>query len=231
MKLQKLLFSLFLLVSGTANAELYKCIDINNKPSFQDHPCAGASKTVAVEKTKSAGPVREYSADWVDVKSGRVTQKVAIMPDKYYSETFDASGKRQSVGIIRLDQRKMYVFSETNKTYMEFPFNEDRFTVENTSLGMIQINEEKKVGEETISGYKTSKFHIKATIMGLPATAYYWMAPEFDPFPLRMDTKGVIHELRNIDTRRPDAALFEIREGYKRDMQAEQMTRRMFQKK
>jgi hypothetical protein len=103
--------------------------------------------------------------------------------------------------------------------------------IDNTSSGVIQIKEKEKVGEETVNGYKTDKFHIKATVMGSPATMYYWMASEFDSVPIRMDTNGMIREMRNINTNRPDAALFEIREGYKRDTQTEQMMRRALQKK
>jgi hypothetical protein len=230
MKLQKFLLPLFLAISGAANAQLYKCLDANNRSSYQERPCTGASKTVTVEK--GAGPIREFSMNMVNVKNGMVVQKLAVTPDKFYSETFDASGKRKSIGVIRLDRRKMYVFSEINKTYMEFPFNDGRFTTENTSLGIIQIKEEKKVGEETVNGYKTNKFHVQVTLMGSPATMYYWVAPEFGPtFPVRTDTNGVIYEMRNINIGRPDAALFEIREGYQRDPQMERMIRGISQKK
>jgi hypothetical protein len=233
MKLQRFLLPLFLAISGAANADLYKCVDANNKPSYQERPCAGTSKTVSVEKR--AGPVREYSASMVDVKSGRVRQKFAVTPDKFYAETFDAFGQREKFSIIRLDQRKMYVFSETNKTYIELPFNDDRFTIENLSFGMIQVKEEKKVGEETVNGYKTSKFHIKVTAMGLksPVTVYSWVAPEFGPsFPVRLDVNGVVDEMRNINTNRPDAALFEIRKGYQRDQRrGRQIIRDLSQKK
>jgi hypothetical protein len=169
-----------------------------------------------------AGSITEYRADLVDVQSGRVVQKIAVMSDKMYSESLNAQGKRAFMAIIRLDQRKMFVFNEANKSYMEFPFNKDKFTAADLSMGMIETKQE-KVGTETVNGYAATKYRVTAKIMDKTITAYQWISPEFDPMPIRTESQGVIQEMRNITTGRPVASLFEIPKGYTRDKAMEDM--------
>jgi hypothetical protein len=173
-----------------------------------------------------AGSIVEYTADMVNVKTGRVAQKIAITPDKIYSESFNDQGKREAISIVRLDQRKMYIFMEETKSYMELPFDKDRFTAADLSMGMVQTKQE-KVGTETVSGYKADKFRTTVQVMGMTTHTYQWMAPEFDPMPIRIEAESVIQEMRNIKTGRPDASLFEIPKGYKRDAQMENMMKGM----
>ena len=177
-----------------------------------------------------AGSIAEYSADMVDVKSGSVTQKLAVTQDKIYSESFNAQGKREAIAIIRMDQRKMYILMEATKSYMELPFNKEQFSAADLSMGMVQTKQE-KVGEETVSGYKADKFKITVTAMGSTVTTFQWIAPEFAPMPIRTETNGVIQEMRNIKTTRPDASLFEVPKDYKRDTQMEQMMKNMMGEK
>ncbi|MCL1860742.1 MAG: DUF4412 domain-containing protein [Proteobacteria bacterium] len=169
-----------------------------------------------------AGSVKEYSADMVDVKSGKVVQKIAVTPDKVYSENIGSQGKREGMAIIRLDQKKMYVFMEETKSYMEVPFNKEQFSSSDLSMGAVQSKQE-KVGTETVSGYQADKFKVTATVMGMSNTSFQWVAPEFAPMPIRTESGGLIREMRNIKTVRPDASLFDPPKGYKRDMQMEQM--------
>ena len=173
-----------------------------------------------------AGSIKEYSTDMVDVKSGKVVQKLAVVPDKIYSESFDDRGKREVISIIRMDQKKMYVFIEETKTYMELPFNKDKFTSADLNMGMVQTKQE-KVGAEAVSGYKADKFKITATAMGMTTTSFHWIAPEFDPMPISTEEGGAIQEMRSIKTGKPDASLFELPTGYKRDTQMEQIMKGM----
>ena len=173
-----------------------------------------------------AGSIKEYSADMVDVKSGRVAQKIAVTPDKIYAESIDAAGKREAVAIIRLDQKKILIFIEQTKSYMELPFNKDKFTAADLSLGMVQSKQE-KVGTETVNGYQADKFRITATVMNMNITAFQWIAPEFDPMPIRTESQGVTQEMRNIKPGPPDVSLFEPPQGYTRDTNMENMMKSM----
>jgi hypothetical protein len=51
-----------------------------------------------------AGSIKEYSADMVDVKSGKVMQKLAVAPDKMFSDSLDDQGKRVASVIVRVLQ-------------------------------------------------------------------------------------------------------------------------------
>jgi hypothetical protein len=147
------------------------------------------------------------------------------MPDKIFAESINATGKREALSIIRIDQRKMYVFIEQTKSYMELPFNKDKFTSSDLSMGVVQAKQE-KVGEEIVNGYQADKFKITAETMGITATSYQWIAPQFE-LPVRTETEGVVQEMRNIKPGRPDSSLFELPKGYKRDTQMENMMKAM----
>ena len=67
-----------------------------------------------------AGSIKEYSADMVDVKTGRLAQKLYVTPDKIYSESYGEDGKMEGRSLIRFDQGKMYLFMEENKTSWNF---------------------------------------------------------------------------------------------------------------
>jgi hypothetical protein len=173
-----------------------------------------------------AGSITEYSADMVDVKSGRVAQKIAVMPDKVYSESFNAQGKREAISIIRMDQKKMFVFLEQPKSFMELPFDKERFTAADLNMGIVQTKKEPTGSSETVGGYKADKFRVTVRAMGITRTVFEWIAPEFD-LPIRTEAEGVILEMRNIKAGRQDAALFENPQGYPRNAALEQMMKGM----
>ncbi|MDR3299041.1 MAG: DUF4412 domain-containing protein [Candidatus Accumulibacter sp.] len=173
-----------------------------------------------------AGSVKEYSADVVNVKSGRVMQKLAVTPDKIFSESFDASGKREALAIVRLDRNTMYVFMEETRSYMEIPFSKEQFTSTGLNMNAVQTKQE-KVGTETVAGYASTKYLQTTTVMGTSVTSLHWVAPEFDPMPIRSEVNGEFFEMRNIKTGAQNAALFEVPKGYTRDKAMEGMMKSM----
>jgi len=185
-------------------------------------PGGDAGETPADKPEAFAGSVKEYSADMVDVKSGRVARKLAVTPDKVFSEGLDDQGRRESIAILRLDQKKMYVFIEANKSYWELPFNKEHFTSADLRVGLAQVKRE-KVGTETVGGYRADKWRITATAMGLSSISNEWLTREFGFMPVRTEIDGVIQEMRNIKPGKPDASLFEIPKGYTRDTAMENM--------
>jgi hypothetical protein len=173
-----------------------------------------------------AGTVKEYTADMVNVKTGKVMQKIAVTPDKVYSESFNDTGKREGLAIVRLDQKKMYMVMEGEKSYIEVPFNKDTFSIADLNMGMTKVTRE-KVGTESVNDYTADKFKTTASGMGVSITSYQWVAPEFDPMPVRTESQGQIQEMRNIKTGRPDASLFEVPSGYTRNTEMENMMKGM----
>ena len=71
----------------------------------------------------ATGTLGPYSAEMVEVKSGRVTQKLAVTRDKTYIEALDPQGRLLARVILRADQGKVYTFTELNKSYMEISFD------------------------------------------------------------------------------------------------------------
>ncbi|MCL2458082.1 MAG: DUF4412 domain-containing protein [Desulfobulbus sp.] len=183
-----------------------------------------------------AGSIKEYTADMVDVKSGKVVAKYYVTEKKMRMESFDEEGEG-SVSIIRVDQQMMYALQK-NKTYLTIPFKGDKMPsmMEMPSLFFEKDGpqfKQEKVGSETVNGYQAEKIRATMTmdIMGQTHTAtnYIWMAKEFD-IPVRMqdEKKGKVVEMRNINKGAPADSLFEIPAGY-RDMskQMEEMMKSM----
>jgi hypothetical protein len=173
-----------------------------------------------------AGTVKEYTADMVNVKTGKVVQKLAVTPDKIYSESLNDKGEREGLAIIRMDQKKMYMVMENEKSYIEVPFNKDAFSIADLSMGMTKVTQE-KVGTESVNDYTADKFKTTASGMGINIISYQWVAPEFDPMPVRTESQGDIREMRNIKTGSPDASLFEPPSGYTRNTEMENMMKGM----
>ncbi len=188
-----------------------------------------------------AGTVKEYSADMVDVNTGKVVQKLYVTEQKMRVEQVDAGGKPGGGSIVRLDKKMMYVLQE-NKTYMEFPLSGNAASMqealENMRLmGMKpQITREKQ-GTETVNGYKAEKVKTTVTLnMGGQKTSVShleWQALEFEPMPVRTQNPrdNSLTEMRNIKTGAPSASLFEIPAGYKKDTSMEDMMKQMQQKR
>jgi hypothetical protein len=180
-----------------------------------------------------AGTIKEYTADMVDVASGKVVGSVAATENKMRWESHEDDDK--SLSIIRMDQGKMYAFQE-DKTFIEIPIKEDTVLTPAGLAGAMlgdafKITRE-KVGTETVSGYHTEKFKVTytANIMGhsKPTIITEWTAEEFD-IPVRMEADDGTVEMRNIKVGAPDASLFEIPAGYTKNTQFEEMMKMMQQ--
>ena len=182
-----------------------------------------------------AGSIKEYTADMVDVKSGKVVGKYAVTEKKMRMESTDEDDG-DSLVIIRMDQGKVYVMQE-DKTYIDIPIKGDKVPTPEELAGMMGGGDlfkpkREKLGTETVSGYKAEKFRVTHTIemMGQKHTSVHheWLAKEFD-IPVRIENEGNIAELRNIKVGTPAASLFEIPAGYKKNTEMEEMMKQMQQ--
>jgi len=175
-----------------------------------------------------AGSVPEYSADMVDVQSGKVVGRYYVAEKKMRMESFGERGEG-SIAIIRMDQQKMYALQE-DKTYLTVPLKGDKIP-DFAELGSMVGGEaapkvtQEKVGSETVNGFQTEKFRVTATIkvMGKThtMTSFLWKAKEFDlPVRTQDEQSGLVVEMRNIREGAPAPSLFEVPAGY-RDMSKE----------
>lgn len=185
-----------------------------------------------------AGTVEDYSADMVTVPGDKVVQKMYVTPEKMRFEVYDATGKLETVSILRLDQGKMYALQPGNKTYFEFPVPKEMTSLEDLSKGMLGAKVDtarEKQGTEEVSGYEAEKFKVTTSveIMGQKSTMVHneWLAPEFAPMPVRTENPQdkSIAEMRNIKTGSQGDDLFEIPEGYSKDTTMEEMMKNMGQ--
>ena len=186
-----------------------------------------------VAYTASAGTIKEYSADMVDVDSDMVISKLFVTEQKMRMDTSEVGG---GIGIIRMDRGKMYVLQE-DKTYMEIPMKGDKIpSFEELGAQMMGEAAPKRklenLGSETVNGYQTEKFRVitMVNMMGqtYTMTHYEWMAKEFDvPLRTQDENGGQTMEIRNIKVGAPDASVFEIPAGYKKNTQFEEMMKQM----
>ena len=201
-----------------------------DKPAFE---AAGKTSlqadTSAPQAEKPAKPAKDfvatgtlgpYSAEMVEVKSGRVTQKLAVTRDKTYVEIFDPQGRLLARGIFRADQGKVYTFNELDKSYVEISFDPDDRDDEE--------EKREKTGAETVNGYKADKFRITGRHTG---DNYEWLTAEFGPKPIRTEHKGVVEEMRNIRIGEPNASLFDIPAGYTNNAMMQEMMKNLEEKK
>jgi hypothetical protein len=178
-----------------------------------------------------AGTVKEYSADMVDVKTGKLQSKVYVTPTKMRTEDYDDDGKLRTISIVRMDHQKTYLFFVNEKAYTEFPLKGKTIPERNSPeakefekwiMGeFASERKEEKVGTETVNGYKTEKFRVTTRIEKLSdeSVSYEWYAKEFI-VPVRAqhgddNEDGDIEELRNIKIGAPASSLFELPSGYK----------------
>ena len=140
-----------------------------------------------VTHTAFAGTIKEYSADMVDVGSGKVVSKLFVTEKKMRMDTSDTEGGRKggkSTSIIRMDLGKMYILQE-DKTYMEIPMKGDKVpNIDELSAQMMGGAAPKRklenLGSETVNGYRAEKVRVTTTVnmMGQTHTMthYEWKA-------------------------------------------------------
>jgi hypothetical protein len=180
-----------------------------------------------------AGTIEGYSADWVLVKNkqNQLRIKTYVTPTKIRAEFYDEDGKLEGINIVRTDQQKGYQLQVESKTYTEFPvkvkttaeFFDELIGPESESDVTSFKIERKKVGTETVNGYKTEKIRTttfsKSTMRQL-FVQHIWSAKEFDiPIRVQFENEDIaeqnyIVEMRNIKIGTPAASFFEIPADY-----------------
>ena len=173
------------------------------------------------------GEIKSFSADQVIISSdGKVmsTSKLYITPDAYRMDGLPTGGQGDVtrnltfLGFKKL--KRKYVYNHDKKLFFESQLDEDYILKNLRSYEHKNVDSEKVLGEEKVSGYKCVKKEVTTTmtIMGLKITntQILWQSDKFE-FPLRIRMeKGQIMEFRNIDTGKPSKKLFKRPAGYKK---------------
>jgi hypothetical protein len=157
-----------------------------------------------------------FSADQVQVMRGKTTTAKVYSNGKAVRLEKDEKGK-QSVTIMHLDQKSVWVLNPAQKTYM------DMGGIGAAGMDMANSMEGAKVqrdplGSEQVGAYHCDKYHVQTTYEGHVYSSLEWDAKELDGFPVKQaDDKGSwSKEYQNVKLGPQDPSLFEIPSGYQK---------------
>jgi len=171
------------------------------------------------------GKIESFSADQVMISpDGKVmgTSKLYITPDVYRMDglpTGGMGGMTQNLTILGFKkQNKQYIYNHDKKLFFESQMDEDGMLEKMKSYE--NVDSEKVLGKEKVSGYKCVKKEVTTTMtmMGtkITSTEIVWQSDKFE-FPLRIQMEdGQTMEFRNIDKGKPAKKLFRRPVGYKK---------------
>jgi hypothetical protein len=172
----------------------------------------------------SKGKITSYSADLVMIapdgkKTG--TSRLFITPQAYRMDGMPMGagqqGMPEDMTILGLnDRNRQYMYNHDKKLVYESDLDEQQMMELLKSYE--NVDAEQILGKEKVNGYPCIKKRVTTTtaVMGMKITTSrtIWQSDRFD-MPLRTLTEeGHLSELRNIVTKKPQAALFEPLSGY-----------------
>ena len=147
------------------------------------------------------------------VRGVSVPGRIFVKDKKLRQEFSDEKG--QTVTILRLDKKVVWVLLPVERTYMEEP-------LKSTWPGQfIQIPPEAKkkrlVGSERVLGYDAQKYQVSVPGKRGPEIQIFWVAPKLElPIKEEIPSRKFSIEYRDITERSIADRLFEIPKGYKK---------------
>jgi hypothetical protein len=164
----------------------------------------------------------DYSADSTMETEGGMTMKSRIY-HKPNMDRVEMGGSDGMTSVIRKD--KKVIWQLMGDMYMEMPLDDSNAS----GMDGFEIVEQAEVGQETVSGMKTTKFKVVAVKKDGSGKfgGFFWTTKEGITVKMDMLSKEgdkkmrMASELTNIKLEKQDPALFEIPAGYtKNDMGA-----------
>ena len=196
--------------AGGSGAALTKFFGKNNTFSAKcDMKMTGEGQKEMMSGTMSYamldGKVRS-EIDMTHVKSAQMPADAA--------ESLKKMGMAQVVSIVRPDQKIMHMIYPGMKSYAKMPLPSDESITNKEPK--IEIT---KLGEETIDGHACVKNKTIITADdGTKHEAILWNATDLKDFPLQIQSSEqgmtVLMHFKDIQSTKPDAALFEPPTGY-----------------
>jgi hypothetical protein len=162
--------------------------------------------------------LNNFSADVVSTSHGEThTSKVYSKDGKSRMEA--NAGGREMISISRPDKRVVWMLMPASRTYMEMPYNMQRKDL-SSQLNDPNVKPEKKfIGDETVDGHPTKKYHVTVIMNGdREASGYIWEATDMNNFPIKHQSEdGEITTVwKNIKFGGVSDSVFEIPAGYRK---------------
>lgn len=154
----------------------------------------------------------EFSVEMVTHASGQeIATKMFKGKDKTRMES-NVQGM-ESVTIVRMDLKKMYMLMPAQKMVMEMPMNDSM--VPDMAIPKGDVKWE-KLGSETVNGMACDKYKVTATYEGKTSDMIYFLDSKGYPARTEITTQGqtVTVDYKNWSNGEPDAALFEVPADY-----------------
>ena len=161
-------------------------------------------------------PSRDFSADVIHSVNNRVTNERVYSSAKAVRVEKEEKGQ-QSITIMRLDQKAVWVLMPAQKTYMDMGGIGAASTDLANSMEGAKVQRE-ALGSEQVGAYHCDKYRVQTTYEGHVYTGLEWDAKELGGFPVKQaDEKGSwSKEYRNVRVGPQDPSLFEIPSDYKK---------------
>lgn len=99
-----LIATVILAIAGTANAEIYKCLDDKGRPQFSDRPCSENAEIIEVKDHTagiSHGPQGDFSKVHDDIEKRDIERKIGWREDEI--DAFERI-RDQKIGEIKRKQ-------------------------------------------------------------------------------------------------------------------------------
>ena len=161
-------------------------------------------------------PPRDFSADVIHSVGKKVTNEKVYSSEKAVRIEKEEKGK-QSITIMRLDRKAVYVLMPAQKTYLDMGGLGEGSMEMASSMEGAKVERE-PLGTEQVGAYHCDKYRVQTTYEGHVYTGLEWDAKELDGFPVKQaDEKGKwSKEYQNVHLGPQDPSLFEIPADYKK---------------
>jgi len=157
-----------------------------------------------------------FSADQVQTMAGKTSTAKVYESDKAVRLEKQEKGQ-QSITIMRLDRKAVWVLNPAQKTYMDLGGLGAGGADLASRMEGAKVERE-ALGSEEVGVYHCDKYRVKTTYEGKVYTGIEWDAKELDGFPVKQaDQKGKwSKEYQNVKLGAQDPALFEVPSGYQK---------------
>ncbi len=155
----------------------------------------------------------DFAADSHVVSSGRTMESTFSYAGNNW-RIDEQLGEEKRVTIFRRDKKSLFILWPDKKRYVIQPLPEKEFKVISTRKPGEEI-ERTELGQETVSGYLTTKYLVKYNVQGKVMTSLEWYSKALGVVvKSKAEDNSWSTELANIKKAKLDKKLFEIPSDY-----------------